>query len=195
MASWLHAVHATAASGATGAGSSPGPPSSPASPPQQPEAREGWQRLTLGVLRCFAAWTKWGCLQHVDQAHAAYFATLAGQLLFAPDPSASPLFQAAVDAATEIVEHATEALQPLLLQLAAALPARAAALRCAGGGNGGGSEEAAEELCHVFALFCSTHCTLCMVEGPEGQALRQVGKAWRWRWQCGEQAALLFLQH
>ncbi len=139
-------------------------------------ARPQLMQLTLAVLRCFTAWTKLGCLQHLDAEQAAFFASLAGELLFVADPQSGlpyhPLcLPAAVDAASEVIEHATEALQPLLVQLAAALPQRAAAL-CASG-----YEDEAAELAHVFAVFCSTHCTLCGSEGPEGEALRQVRRA------------------
>ena len=173
VASWLHSVHLEAC-GSAAAGSSPGPPPSPQQAAAASLARPDALALTLAVLRCFTAWAKWGCLQYVEHAHAAYFAGLTGELLFAADPARGLPYHpaclpAAVDAATEIVEHCTEALQPLLLQLATALPARAAALRS------GGAEDEAAELAHVFALFCSTHCTLCAAEGPQGQALRQVG--------------------
>lgn len=168
VAAWLHSVHSSSSSSAVGGG--------PSCSPGAAAAGAG-ELLTLAVLRCFAAWVKWGCLQYVEARHAAYFASLAGELLFASEaargqPFHPLLLPAAVDAATEIIEHASEELQPLLLQLAGALPARAAALRASGAP---GAEEAAEELCHVFALFCSTHCALCAAEGPEGEALRQVG--------------------
>lgn len=180
VAAWLHAVHTAGSSGAAAGSSSRDAPPSPSqltAAAALAGGHEDWQRLTLAVLRCFTAWVKWGCLQYVDHAHATYLTSLAGELLFAPDPARGLPFHfaclpVAVDAATEVVEHATEALQPLLLQLAVALPARAAQLQVAG------SEEQAAELCHVFALFCSTHCTLCAAEGPQGQALRQVREAW-----------------
>lgn len=189
VAAWLHALHTSAGGGGASNGGSPASPG-PAAGSQE------WQQLTLGVVRCFAAWAKWGALQYVEGQHAAYLARLAGELLFAPQPASSPLFAAAVDAATEVVDHATPTLQPLLLQLAAALPARAAALCCAGDGSG---EAAAEELAHVFALFCSTNCALCMAEGPEGQAMRQVGHvslcclhpcALTWSCACPQRSAL-----
>ncbi|KAL4458064.1 hypothetical protein ABPG75_012929 [Micractinium tetrahymenae] len=168
VAAWLHSVHSSGGS-SSGGGSSPS-----RSPGGQPGTAAG-EALTLAVLRCFAAWVKWGCLQYVETRHAAYFATLAGELLFASDaargqPFHPVLLPAAVDAATEIIEHAPEELQPLLLQLAGALPARAAVLRASGNP---GAQEAAEELCHVFALFCSTHCALCAAAGPQGEALRE----------------------
>lgn len=136
-------------------------------------ARPEVLQLVLAVLRCFTAWTRLGCLQHLDHQQAAYFAGVAGELLFVPDPKSGlpyhPLcLPAAVDAASEIIEHATEALQPLLAQLAAALPQRAAVL------TSSGAEDEAAELSHVFGLFCSTHCALCGAEGPDGEALRQV---------------------
>jgi hypothetical protein len=192
VAAWLWTLHSSGGTGSSGSfssgvGSPGGPPSPAQQAPQQPQLglllqEEGWQHLTLSVLRCFGAWVKWGCLQYIDPRHASYFASLAGELLFSADPARGLPYHpaclpAAVDAATELIEHATEALQPLLLQLAAALPARATALRAADG------EAAAEELCHVFALFCSTHCELTAAEGPEGQALRQVGGWLGW---CGQ---------
>ncbi|PRW18313.1 ARM repeat-containing [Chlorella sorokiniana] len=100
-------------------------------------------QLTLAVLRCFTAWTKLGCLQHWDQQQAAFFASLAGELLFASDPQHGLPYHpfclpAAVDAASEHALRALrrggpegEALRQGLLQLLA-LPPRA-------GGDGGGA--------------------------------------------------------
>lgn len=131
-------------------------------------------QLTLAVLRCFGAWVRAGCLQHVDSHTAAYFASLAGQLLFAADsdrglPYSPQHLPTAVDVTSEIIEHATDALQPLLLQLAAALPARVAAL------HAGSAAEAAGDVSHLYGLYVSTHTSLCAASGPQGAALRQVG--------------------
>ncbi|KAI3435522.1 hypothetical protein D9Q98_001588 [Chlorella vulgaris] len=129
-------------------------------------------QLTLAVLRCFGAWVRAGCLQHVDSHTAAYFASLAGQLLFAADsdrglPYSPQHLPTAVDVTSEIIEHATDALQPLLLQLAAALPARVAAL------HAGSAAEAAGDVSHLYGLYVSTHTSLCAASGPQGAALRQ----------------------
>ena len=171
--------------GCFGAVSAQPPGSTPPSRAESCPALRPWHRhcrtLTTALRPpvpatcCLPAlqWVKWGCLQYVAPHHAAYFASLAGELLFAGDPARGLPFSptclpAAVDAASEIIEHATEELQPLLVQLAAALPARAAALAAAGGGA------AAEELSHVFSLFVGTHAPLCAASGPQGRALRQV---------------------
>lgn len=173
VAAFLRSVLAEACSSGPAAGSLAAPPS-PQAVVAEALAQPGVLQLMLAVLRCFTAWTKLGCLLDSDQA--AFFASLAGELLFVADSQQGvpyhPLcLPAAVDAASEVIEHATEALQPLLTQLAAALPQRAAAL------NSSGAEDEAAELAHVFALFCSTNRALCGAEGPEGEALRQVGGA------------------
>ena len=215
VAAWLYALHRAgcggnghgSGGGGGGGGCNPDFGFDPAAAQQQQQSA---LTLTLGTLRCFGAWVKWGCLPYIDPLHAAHFATLAGQLLFVPGhhhdagaaaaaapsnsgggggpplllPFSPDCLPAGVDATSEVIEHATEALEPLLLRLALQLPQRVAALHAAAAAAGGAMPEAAAaagEVAHVFALYCSTHCELCVAEGPDGQALRQVSggsRAW-----------------
>lgn len=173
VVSFLRSLLADACSAATAAAGSPEAPPGPQAVAAMAVAQPELLQLVLTVLRCFTAWTRLGCLQHLDHQQAGYFASVAGELLFVPDlrhglPYHTLCLPAAVDAVSEIIEHATEALQPLLAQLVAALPQRAAAL------SSSGAEDEAAELSHVFEMFCSTHCALCGAEGPDGEALRQV---------------------
>ena len=121
------------------------------------------QQAVVGSVRCFGAWVRWGCLPYIEQAHAEAFTRAAAALLLSHKPGAPAV---GLDALSEVLEHATEALQPLLLQIALQLAPRVEQLAAAG--------EGVRDLAHVFCLFCSTHAVLCVAAGREGQALRLV---------------------
>eukprot|EP00887_Chlorella_sp_A99_P001509 scaffold8.g1509.t1 len=197
VAAWLHAAHSAAL----------GAPANAAAMAAQPGSLEqavlqscpATTGETLHMLACWTAWAKWGSLAYVPQQQADHFLRVAAALLLS---GREEVVGAGVEAISEVVEHGSEGLQPLLLALALRLADALGLLlqQACRQGQGAGTLWHAARLSHVFCLFCSAHPALVAAAGREGTALRatlvgllltqvqqeQQGEGWRQEEQGGE---------
>jgi hypothetical protein len=83
--------------------------------------------LEAAIARCFAAWTKWGCLFHMHPGHYEYLIGLSGNLMLAGAHRTGfgavvPGAAVGAEALLEAIEHAPESAHGALLRAILPLP-------------------------------------------------------------------------
>ena len=121
---------------------------------------------SCALIRCFAAWIRWGGLFHMAVQHWEQLLRVSGGLMLL-DPGTAPYeegLHCGVETIIEAIERPCDGAQSILLDICLRLPQQAVILAQKGANFG--------QLEHVFASYCSTNTQLVASGTPQGAALR-----------------------